>query len=121
MEILEIRVKADRRFNHPYEQYSNFGPGVEYFATLTDGDDVVECTRALQRQAETAAEEAKQKILADLKAADDRKRAEFELARAMRDSKNNADVIARIKDHYPDIVVPALAIGPSEDIDERPF
>lgn len=66
MKITEITVHAGRTFNHPYESYSNFKPGVSLRATLSDEEDPEAATKALQAQAEHMAEQQKQQILADL-------------------------------------------------------
>lgn len=66
MKIVEITVHAGRTFNHPYEQYANFKPGLSLRATLEDGEDPEAATKALQERAERMAEEQKQQILADL-------------------------------------------------------
>lgn len=66
MKIQEITVHAGRTFNHPYESYSNFKPGVSLRATLEDGDDPETAIKTLQAKAEQAAEQQKEQILADL-------------------------------------------------------
>jgi hypothetical protein len=67
MKITEITVHAGRTFNHPYEQYANFKPGLSLRATITSEDeDVEQATKALQTIAERMAEGQKQQILADL-------------------------------------------------------
>jgi hypothetical protein len=67
MKITEITVHAGRTFNHPFEQYANFKPGLSLRATLSEEDDVEQATKALQLIAEQLAEGQKQQILADLR------------------------------------------------------
>lgn len=67
MKVVEITVHAGRTFNHPYENYANFKPGVSLRATLSEEDDVEATTKALQLTAEQLAESQKQQILADLR------------------------------------------------------
>ena len=52
MQITEITVHAGRTFNHPYESYSNLRPSLTLRAILTDGEDHLAATKALQAQAE---------------------------------------------------------------------
>lgn len=63
MTITIITVAAERCFNHPYEDYSNLRPRVEFTASLAEGDDPDACTRALQAKAETTIEQHKQLML----------------------------------------------------------
>lgn len=66
MQISQIQVSAGRTFNHPYEQYSNFRPGITIVANLSEKDNPEQCAQELQRQAETFAEQQKQTILKDI-------------------------------------------------------
>jgi hypothetical protein len=39
-QITEISVSASRKFNHPFEDYSNLESHVTLHASLTDNEDV---------------------------------------------------------------------------------
>ena len=64
--VVEITVHAGRTFNHPYESYANFKPGVSLRATISEDEDPQQAAKTLQEQAELLAENQKQQILADL-------------------------------------------------------
>lgn len=66
MKITEITVSAGRTFNHPYEDYSNLRPQVTMKATIEEGDDPTEQTKALQAMAEKSVEDHKQALLDSL-------------------------------------------------------
>lgn len=66
MQITQITVHAGRTFNHPYEQYSNFKPGVSLVATLDESDDPLKVTQDLQAKAETLVEDHKRNMLKSL-------------------------------------------------------
>lgn len=66
MTITEIQVTAGRTFNHPHESFSNLRPSVTLRATLTDGDDPLNASRELQKQAEGLVEDHKRQLLSSL-------------------------------------------------------
>ncbi len=66
MKINQIIVNAGRTFNHPYEQYSNLRPSVQFVATIEEGDDPEKCTKELQAKAESMVEDHKQNMLRSL-------------------------------------------------------
>jgi len=57
MQVTQITVNAGRTLQHPCETYANIRPEVALTASLEAGDDPIECTRKLQRQAEQLVEE----------------------------------------------------------------
>lgn len=67
MKVTEIKTNAGRTFNHPYESYSNLRCDVEMRATLDEGEDPVEATKALQAQCEVLAENHKQEMLMQIR------------------------------------------------------
>jgi hypothetical protein len=69
MKITHITVSAARTFNHPYEEYANFKPGLNITVSLDEDDEKLkfEHIRELQRMAEQLMEEYKLKILNELK------------------------------------------------------
>lgn|SRR3990167_1563773 len=67
MKITEIVVNAGRTFNHPFESYSNLRPAVTITASIDNGDNVDECTKALQARAEKLVEDHKQHLLSSLR------------------------------------------------------
>lgn len=67
MKITEIIVSAGRTFNHPYEQYSNFRPGLTIKATLEDGEDFEKNIGEMQNKAETMMEKHKTQMLNDIR------------------------------------------------------
>lgn len=52
MKVTEITVHAGRTFNHPFEQFSNFRPGLSMTASLEEGEDQIFTYRALATMAE---------------------------------------------------------------------
>lgn len=63
MQVTEIIVSAGRKFNHPFESYSNLSPGITLKAKLTDGEDWQVAAKALQAEAERIIEDHKQDLL----------------------------------------------------------
>lgn len=61
--MVEITVHAGRKFNHPFEQYSNLSPAVTLRAVLDDGEDAAEAVRQLQNQAEVLVQTHKESLL----------------------------------------------------------
>lgn len=57
MQVTQITVNAGRTLQHPCETYANIRPEVALTATLEPGEDPIEATRKLQRQAEQLVEE----------------------------------------------------------------
>lgn len=66
MTIKAIHVTAGRTFNHPFESYANFKFDLSFQAELAPGEDHLTSLAALQVQAETLADEHKEKILSDV-------------------------------------------------------
>lgn len=63
MQITEITIHAGRKFNHPYENYSNLAPAISMKATLNEGEDPEQATRELQKKAEKLVESHKRNLL----------------------------------------------------------
>lgn len=63
MKVTEITVTAGRTFNHPHESYSNLRPSVTMKASLDDGEDASDATKALQAKAERLVEDHKNTLL----------------------------------------------------------
>jgi len=85
MKITTITAHAGRTFNHPYEQYSNFRPGISLTAEVAGDADKLEKIRKLQTLAEYLADEVKADMLARLKAEEAaRQKASLEASRKAR-------------------------------------
>lgn len=97
MKVTEITVHAGRTFNHPYEQYANFKPGLSLRATLDDGEDPTAVTKALQAHAEKMAEEQKQQVLADLHQLERHARMTSSIAATERQIENLQRELATLK------------------------
>lgn len=69
MKIRNIQITAGRGFNHPREAYANFKFDLTLQAELEEGEDAGAALVALQTQGERAAEQYKEKILADVERA----------------------------------------------------
>lgn len=65
--IVEVTVAAGRKFNHPYEEFSNLSPHLSIRAEIQEGEDPEEEIKALQAGAESLIEDHKQHILASLR------------------------------------------------------
>lgn len=63
MKIKEIIATAGRTFNHPYESFANFRPGISIKADLEEGDDLRACLDELHLIAEADVERVKNAIL----------------------------------------------------------
>ena|SRR5271157_1063566 len=74
--IVEIRVGAARTFNCPGEPYANEKPSIELVARIADGTDALEVADYLRQLAESHVEGQKQKRLAELAAANRKKKAD---------------------------------------------
>jgi hypothetical protein len=72
MTITQITVHASTSFNHPFEQYANFKPGVTLTAELERRDDPKEKTKELQIIADGLVMLERQRILERLKEQRDR-------------------------------------------------
>ena len=53
MQITEVQVHAVTGFNHPYERFASFRPGVSLRATINPGENYWDVTRQLQTVAES--------------------------------------------------------------------
>jgi len=51
--VTEIQVHASAGFNHPFERFANFKPGVTLRAVVAEGENAWEETRKLQTLAES--------------------------------------------------------------------
>lgn len=94
MRVQEIVVSAGRTFNHPYESYSNFKPGVSMKATLDAGEDPVAATQALQAKAEQLVEDHKRNTLDAVEKMENMKRYEqraSSLSQMIHDSQKELD------------------------------
>lgn len=65
--IVEVTVAAGRKFNHPYEDFSNLSPHLSIRAEIQEGEDPKAVIKELQAEAESLVEDHKQHILASLK------------------------------------------------------
>lgn len=63
MNVTKISVSAGRTFNHPFERFSNFRPGVTLEAEVGPGEDYQAAAKTLQAKAEGLAEDLKQATL----------------------------------------------------------
>lgn len=89
MQVTEITVSAGRTLQHPCETYANLRPEVALRATIEPGEDAIEATRKLQRQAEQLVEEHSMVLRASLMERDVAKREEQELARLTQTISDN--------------------------------
>jgi hypothetical protein len=89
MQVTEITVSAGRTLQHPCETYANLRPEVALRATIEPGEDAIEATRKLQRQAEQLVEEHGMVLRASLMERDVAKREEQELARISQSITDN--------------------------------
>lgn len=103
MEIKTVVVTAARTFNHPFEQYHNFRPGVTLTASLSDGESAEIAVKELQAQAEKLIEMHRILMLDELQKVQEqghaRERAAA-LAETLRRAQQEMDVIRR---QYPDL------------------
>ena len=65
--IIEVTVAAGRKFNHPYEDFSNLSPHLSLRAEVQEDEDPQEVIQHLQAMAESLVEDHKQHILASLR------------------------------------------------------
>lgn len=65
--IIEVTVAAGRKFNHPYEDFSNLSPHLSIKAEVQEDEDPTEVIRKLQAEAESLIEDHKQHLLASLR------------------------------------------------------
>lgn len=105
MKVTEITVRAGRTFNHPFEDYSNLRPEVELKATLDSGENSIEATRALQREAETIVEDHKREMLADIRALRRVEMANNELAQLVRQRDMASERIAELAAEHPQLPI----------------
>lgn len=103
MRIEQIKVKAGRVFNHPYESFSNLRPEIELTATLEAGDDPIQATRELQAQAEQLVEDHKQNMLKsihELETLSVRQKRMRQLSSQLKECQAEMD---QIRKQYPDL------------------
>lgn len=65
--IIEVTVAAGRKFNHPYEDFSNLSPHLSIRAEIQEGEDPKEVIKSLQAEAESLIRDHKQHILFSLR------------------------------------------------------
>lgn len=65
--VVEVTVAAGRKFNHPYEDFSNLSPHLSIRAEIGEGEDPREVIKSLQAEAESLVEDHKQHMLASLR------------------------------------------------------
>lgn len=65
--IVEVTVAAGRKFNHPYEDFSNLSPHLSLRAEVQEDEDPQKVIKGLQAMAESLVEDHKQHILASLR------------------------------------------------------
>lgn len=120
MEIKTVTVTAARTFNHPYEQYHNFRPGVTLTASLTDGENAETAAKELQAQAEKLVEMHRILMLDELEKVNEmgnaRNRA-ASLAETLRRAQAEMDAM-RAK--YPDLNEFLKLPAPPENIPDDP-
>lgn len=87
MKVVEITVHAGRKFNHPFEQYSNLSPAVTLRAVLEEDDDPALAVRQLQDQAEILVQSHKESLL---RAIEEGERRQHEIALRLEQDKKEA-------------------------------
>jgi hypothetical protein len=97
MQIREITVSAGRTLQHPCETYANLRPEVSLTATLDAGEDAIDATRRLQRQAEQLVEEHGMVLRASIAEREVARREEQELARLTQSLADNQERIETLK------------------------
>lgn len=65
MTITKITVSASAGFNHPFEQYANFKPGITLEAVIPEGENADLCARALQEKAQDLVDAERVRIEAE--------------------------------------------------------
>lgn len=112
MQVTEIIVSAGRKFNHPYEDYSNLSPGITLKAKLVDGEDWEVAAKALQAEAERAIEDHKRVLLESIEKIEQMTRHQqrvADLAKKIREANEELDNVRR---EHPDL--PSVAALPHE-------
>jgi hypothetical protein len=99
VQVTEITVSAGRTLQHPCETYANLRPAVALRATIEPGEDAVEATRKLQRQAEQLVEEHGMVLRASLLEREVAKREEQELARLTQNIADNQQRLETVKEN----------------------
>jgi hypothetical protein len=66
MNILKVIAHHGTTFNHPYEKYSNFRPGLTLEGVVEPGEDAKKAAKELQHVAFTLIEEQREAILTRL-------------------------------------------------------
>lgn len=107
MNITLIKVRAGRCFNHPYEEYSNLQPSVVMTATITEGENPVEATKALQAQAEQLVEDHKQGLLKSLRELHQLSERKQQLIRLQQQVAETQQEMEKIRFEYPELSNPA--------------
>ena len=97
MQIREVRVSAGRTLQHPCQTYANLRPEVSLIASLDAGEDAIDATRRLQRQAEQLVEEHAMVLCASLTEREVAKREEQELGRLKQSLTDNQERIAELR------------------------
>lgn len=97
MQITQINVNAGRTFNHPHEDYSNLRADISLQAVIEDGEDPIEATKELQRQAESMVEDHKQSMISDIEKVHQIARTRDQLERAKRYYSDQTDEIQRLE------------------------
>ena len=97
MQVTQITVNAGRTLQHPCETYANIRPEVALTASLEAGDDPIECTRKLQRQAEQLVEEHAMVLRASIQERDVAQREESEIGRIAQSLQSNQDRLDELK------------------------
>ncbi len=98
MQVTNITVSAGRTLQHPCETYANLRPEVALTATIEPGEDAIEATRKLQRQAEQLVEEHGMVLRASLLERDVAKREEQELARLTQSVADNQERLSQLQE-----------------------
>ena len=98
MQVTEITVSAGRTLQHPCETYANLRPEVALRATIEPGEDAVDATRKLQRQAEQLVEEHGMVLRASLLERDVAKREEQELTRLTQSVADNQERLSTLRE-----------------------
>jgi len=115
MKIVEVTVHAGRTFNHPYENYANFKPGISLRATVGEGEDTEQIIKTLQSQAEQMAESQKQQILADLYQLEKQARMDSSIAATRRQIEKLKKELETLEKGQLQLDAPKVKIVPEDD------
>lgn len=103
MKITEVTVSASQSFNHPYESYANFKPGVTIRAEVQEGEDSDGVIKQLQAKAEGLVQDHKVHLLATIEKIQELKIHEQEVASLSREITRAQNRLDEIREKNPEL------------------